>query len=90
MLTTTIVSTNILDPVVGYFYFSFSSNSYSLWLHLLQSTHLYCWQLLLHGATLMPTELPLVPVWKLAEAAPRASVSLWCGAIHSGLVHTQQ
>lgn len=70
MLTTTIVSSNLLDPVVWYFYFSFSSNSYSLWLHLLQSIHLYCWQLLQHDATLMPAELLLVLVWKFEEAAP--------------------
>ena len=85
MLTTTIVSTNILDLVVGYFYFSFSSNSYSLWLHLLQSIHLYCWQLLQHDATLMPTELLLVPLWKLAEAAPLC-FCVFCGAVPSTVV----
>lgn len=35
----------------------------------------------------MPTELPPVPMQKCAEAAPRASVSLWCAAIHNGLIH---
>ena len=85
MLTTTIVSTNILDLVVGYFYFSFSSNSYSLWLHLLLSIHLYCWQLLQHDATLMPTELLLVPLWKLAEAAPLC-FCVFCGAVPSTVV----
>lgn len=39
MLTATIVSTNIRDPAFLYFYFSFSSGSYSLWLYLLQSIH---------------------------------------------------
>lgn len=37
---------------------------------LLQSIHLYCWQRLQHVATLMPTDLPTVPVQICAEAVP--------------------
>lgn len=84
MLTTTIISTNILDSVVWYFYFSFSSNSYSLWLHLLQSIHLYCWQLLQHDATLMPMELLLVLVWKRGSCSP--VLLCLCGAVPSTVV----
>lgn len=46
MLTATIASTNSLDPQFSYLCFSFGSDSYSLWLYLLQSIHRYCWQLL--------------------------------------------
>ena len=86
MLTATIVSTNILDAMAWYFYFSFSSISYSLWFHLLKNIHLYCWQLLQHDATLMPTELPLVPVWKLVEAGRSPVLLCLCGVVPSTVV----
>lgn len=40
-----------LDPLFSYSYFSFGSGCYSLWLYLLQSIHLDCWQRLHHIAT---------------------------------------
>lgn len=77
-----------LDPLFSYSYFSFGSGCYSLWLYLLQSIHLDCWQRLHHIATYCLQNCQQCQCRDAWTLFPCASMSLCCAVMYNGFIHS--